>query len=69
MNKFAERLRELRIEKELSRKQLAAKLGVLERNISYWELGQRECNFDMLISIATLFDTSIDYLLGKSDSY
>ena len=27
----------------------------------------RECNFDMLIKIANLFDTSIDYLLSKID--
>ena len=65
MNKFSERLKELRIEKGLSRKELAEKLFVSERLISFWENSQRECGFDMLIKIATLFDVSIDYLLGK----
>ena len=51
----------------LSRKQLAQMCNTLERNISYWELGQRECNFEMLIKLATALDTSIDYLLGKTD--
>lgn len=56
MNRFSERLRELRIEKGLSRRQLAEMLDTLPRNISYWELGQRECNFDMLLKIAEVLD-------------
>ena len=67
MNKFAERVRELRMEKGLSRKELAEKLGTLQRNISYRELGQRECGFDMLIKISDVLDVSVDYLLGKTD--
>ena len=67
MNKFKDRFRELRIEKEMSRKQVAQNLFVSERLISYWEDGKRECSFDMLIKISILFDVSLDYLLGKSD--
>ena len=67
MNQFAKRLREARTEMGLSRKKLAEMCGTFERNISYWELGQRECNFDMLIKLSTALDTSIDYLLGKTD--
>ena len=67
MNKFSERVRELRMEKEMTRKEFAEKLGVLQRNISYWELGQRECSFDMLIKISDVLDVSVDYLLGKVD--
>ena len=64
MNKFKERLKELRIEKNVSRKQLASFLFVSERLISYWENGKRECDFDMLIALAKYFDVSVDYLLG-----
>ena len=64
MNTFKDRLRELRIEKNLSRKQLALDLFVSERLISYWENGERECNFDMLVKIANYFGVSTDYLLG-----
>ncbi len=67
MNKFKERLKELRIEKGLSQKQVADLLSVHPRNVSHWEAGQRECDFDMLISIAQTFDVSVDFLLGKSD--
>ncbi len=67
MNKFKERLREVRTEKMMTRKQLADVLFVSERLISYWENGKRECNFDTLIRLSEIFNVSIDYLLGKSD--
>ena len=66
-NTFAEQLLELRVENNLSRAQLAEKLSVSVRLISYWENGQRECDFDMLIKIADLFSVSVDYLLGRTD--
>ncbi|MDE6000851.1 MAG: helix-turn-helix domain-containing protein [Clostridia bacterium] len=67
MNKFSERLKDLRTEKALSRNQLAEKLNVSARLVAYWENGQRECSFDMLITIADLFATTIDYLIGRTD--
>ena len=66
-NKFSEQLNGLRIENNLSRIQLAEKLNVSVRLISYWENGQRECDFNMLIKIANLFSVSIDYLLGRTE--
>ena len=66
-NNFSEQLMALRIENELSRAQLADALNVSVRLISYWENGQRECDFDMLIKIADLFSVSIDYLLGRKE--
>ena len=51
----------------MSRSELAKKLGVSTRLISYWENGQRECDFNMLIKISSLFEVSIDFLLGKTD--
>lgn len=66
-NTFSKRLNELRLENELTRSQLAEKLSVSVRLISYWENGQRECDFDMLIKIADLFSVSVDYLLGRNN--
>ena len=66
-NKFAERLRELRLEAGLTRQELAGQLNVSVRLLSYWENGQRECNFDTLITLATLLNSTTDYLLGKSE--
>ena len=66
-NQFFERLSELRQENNLSRAQLPEKLNVAVRLISYWETGQRECDFDMLIKISDLFSVSIDFLLGRKE--
>ena len=67
MNKFAVRLKELRIEKSYSQSKLAQLLNVDQRTISNWEKAVREPNFDMLIKITLLFDVSADYLLGITD--
>ena len=67
MNKFAERLKELRLAKDLSRKQLASMLGTSVRTVSYWEEGQRECGLDMLIKLAEVLDSTVDYLIGATE--
>ena len=67
MNKFAIRLKELRIEKAYSQSQLAKLLNVDQRTISNWEKAVREPDFNMLIKITQLFDVSADYLLGLAD--
>ena len=64
MVKFAERIKELRLEKNLSRNALANLLQVNPRTISYWELGQRECNLEQLYNLALIFKVSTDYLIG-----
>ena len=67
MKKFDYRLRELRTEANMTRIELAEKLHVSVRLISYWETGQRECSFDMLIAIADLFGITVDYLIGRTE--
>lgn len=67
MNQFSTRICELRQEAGMTRAEVASKLGVSVRTISYWENGERECSFDMLLSICALFNTTADYLLGKSE--
>jgi len=65
--KFGERLKALRIENNFSRITIAEKLNVSVRLVSYWENGERECDFNMLIKIADMFSVSIDYLLGRKE--
>lgn len=67
MVKFAERLKEMRIAKGLTRIQLAEQLQVSLRCISYWETGQRECDFETLMRLAQTLDCTADYLLGLSE--
>ena len=67
MNKFFERLKELRIEKQLSQKELAEKISTGQSSISAWERGEREPLAHQLIILAAFFCCSVDYLLGISD--
>ena len=64
MIKFPEILKELRLEKNMSRQQLADLIFVSVRTISYWELGQRECNLEQLAKLSKIFCVTTDYLLG-----
>ena len=64
MTGFKDNLKELRQGSAMTQKQLAERLGVLERSISYWESGSRECDFETLIKIAEFFNVTTDELLG-----
>lgn len=64
MNKFAERLKELRIEKNLSQAQLANATGLSHTAIVYWESEKRVPNANAVIILAEFFDVTTDYLLG-----
>ncbi len=62
-NEFGKKLKELRIEKELSQRKLGEIFGVCNQTISFWEIGSREPDLDTLIVIAKYFDVTVDYLL------
>lgn len=64
MKIFAERLRELRLEKGLSMKQLAKELNTTDAAISYWENDVNEPKITYLKVIALYFNVSTDYLIG-----
>ena len=66
-NKFAERLHDLRVEKNLSQQQLSKELGVGRVIIGYWERGLNEPSLSKLIAIAKYFGVTIDYLAGLQD--
>ncbi|MBE5764693.1 MAG: helix-turn-helix transcriptional regulator [Clostridiales bacterium] len=66
-NNFAERLKELRIEKKIGQIQLAKEIGVSKGIISLWENGLREPTLSSLIALAKFFEVSLDYLAGISE--
>lgn len=64
---FAERLKDLRGEKQLGQVELAKELHVSKGIISLWENGLREPSMSSLITLALYFKASIDYLVGQED--
>ncbi|SFU82034.1 helix-turn-helix domain-containing protein [Alicyclobacillus macrosporangiidus] len=67
MANFAERLSELIETNGVSKKDLAAILGVTYRNLRRYETGERKPDFDGLIKLADFFNVSLDYLVGRTD--
>ena len=67
MTKFSERLKELRMEKQLSQKMLAEKLGVSQPAIARWEANLQIPNVDIAVLVAKFFGVTTDYLLGLED--
>ena len=64
MVSFGERLKELRIEKNVGQIELAKALNLSKGIISLWENNLREPKLSNLILLAQFFNVSIDYLAG-----
>lgn len=62
-----EKIRRLRLEQELSQKDLAEKLEVSRQAIAKWETNRGIPDIDNLKRIAQLFQVSIDYLVNDQE--
>lgn len=62
------RIKDLRIENNLSQTQFSLKIGVANNTVSQYETGKSYPSIEVLIKIAKLFDTTTDYLLGLTDN-
>ena len=62
------RLRELRDKSKLTQKDVASRLQLTSDAYSLYELGKRQMNYEILCSLADIYDVSIDYLLGRHDT-
>ena len=64
---FAERLKSLRDERNLSLRALAEELGVSYQAINYYENLQRDPSIWVVKKIADYFNVKIDWLIGNTD--
>ena len=62
-----ERIKDLREENFWTQKYVASQLNISQRAYSHYENGSRSIPIDVLCQIATLYDVSTDYLLGRTD--
>ena len=60
-------LKKLREDFEMSQEALAQKLNVSPSTIGMYETNKRQPNYETLLKISSIFNCSIDYLLGKTD--
>lgn len=61
------RLRDLREDHDLSQEAIAKYLNMTQRAYSYYETGDREVPIEVLSKLSTLYQTSIDYLVNRTD--
>lgn len=66
-NIFSQRLKELRLKKGLTQTELGERVGVKQNTFTNWENGKREPNFETLLKLASILNTTTSYLLGESD--
>ena len=66
--KFNERLKELRLSRELTQEEFAKRIGISRSAVGMYEKGKREPDFETLELFADFFNVDMNYLLGKTDA-
>lgn len=62
------RIRDLREDKDLKQKDLAAYLAIDQSTYSDYENGRINVPIEQLIKIADYYDVSLDYIVGRTDN-
>ena len=62
---IGEVIKELRLERDLSKQKLAEAIGVSQKAIDYWERGVNEPKASYVARLADFFEVTSDYLLGR----
>lgn len=65
---LAERLKELRLKKNIKQSELGKIVGLSDNAISDIERGYRLTSIEKLVALADYFDVSVDYLIGRTDN-
>ena len=64
---IGQKLRERRIQLNMTQRQVAEALGVAQPIYQRFEKGLFECSYSQLAAICKLYDISADYLLGLKE--
>lgn len=67
MMKYGDRIAQLREKKAMTQEDLASKLGISRASLSHYETSRREPDYETINKIATFFNVSVDYLLGRTE--
>lgn len=61
------RLKDLRTDRDMKQKEVAALLGIDQRVYSNYETGKREIPTRLVVILADFYGTSTDYILGRTN--
>lgn len=67
MMNWYRRIKDLRIDNDMSKEDLSHKLGISERTLTRYENGDSEPTISILIKLSLIFNVSIDYLCCIKD--
>ena len=62
--RFCQNLKQIRKDCELTQRQVAEKIGVVESCYANWEQGRTEPNIEMLRKLGEIFQVSLDELIN-----
>ena len=63
-----QRIQDLRIDADMSQRELSEILHISQRSYSHYETGSRNIPIEMLIRLANYYEISLDYLVGRRDN-
>lgn len=66
-SKFPQRLQSTRNHRGLNQQELAKRAGLQATAVSHFETGTRKPSFDNLRRLADALETTVDYLMGRTD--
>ena len=61
------RIRDLREDRDLTQREVAQMLGMSQTGYSKYETGENDIPTAILIKLADFYQTTTDYLLGRTD--
>ena len=64
---YYRRIRELREDHDLTQRQVAAMLNMPQPQYFRYEQVYRDTPSDILIALANIYNTSVDYILGRTN--
>ena len=62
-----QRLRDLREDSDLSQSEIAQHLNIKQNTYSRYETNDRAIPLDVMGQLADFYNTSVDYLMGRTD--
>lgn len=65
---YYKRVRDLREDHDLTQREVAVRLGMKQEQYFRYEQGYRDLPTDILIRLADMYNTSTDYILGRTDN-
>ena len=68
MREYAQKIRELRTDHDLSQEQIAKVLGATKNQVGKYERGEQEMPIKHLLTLCEYYNVSADYILGLPEN-